>query len=127
MKLRILRTIGYLAIGVVAVSAAGTASAASSGLQVIGSARSSGDFAITAANGHKSGAKALYLRAYGRDLSAEAVVACSRGLASIGTKSTTLEHLQPGRLYRIKQPFAGECDVTASLNGSGAIRLQLLA
>jgi len=51
------------------------------------------------------------------------LVACSRGIGSIG--STT--HMRSGRLYRLRMPFRGDCEVTASLTGSGRIRLQILA
>src|SRR5215510_11553073 len=67
---------------------AASATAASSSLRVIGSSRSSGDFAVTAASGSKNGAHALYMRGYGRGLSGNGVVACSRGIASVGSKST---------------------------------------
>jgi hypothetical protein len=93
---------------------------------VIGKGSSSGDFAVTAASGSKKRAKALYIRGYGRGLSGTAVVACSRGF-SIGSKSKSFKAMRSGRLYRIPLPFAGDCDVTASLSGSGRIRLQILA
>ena len=102
------------------------ATAATTSLGVIGSARSSGDFAVTAANGHKSKTTVVYLRGYGRGLSGFAAVACSKGF-SIGSKSTTLTRMVSGRLYKLRMPFAGSCDVTASLSGKGSIRLQILA
>jgi hypothetical protein len=109
----------------IAVSMVAVANAA--GLRVIGSARSSGDFAVAAANGEKKHAHVIYLRGYGHDLSGMGVVACSRGLYSIGSKSTELSHMRSGRLYRLRMPFRGDCQVTASLSGSGRIRLQILA
>jgi len=102
------------------------ASAVASPLRVIGSSRSAGDFAVTAATGSKNNARALYIRGYGRGLSGDGVVACSRGIASIGSKSTTFAHMVSGRLYRLRMPFGGDCQVTASLSGSGPIRLQIL-
>jgi hypothetical protein len=110
----------------VAVPAAAAANAVA-GLKVIGSARSSGDFAVAAANGNKNNAHVIYLRAYGRGLSGMGVVACSRGIASIGSKSTELGQMRSGRLYKLRMPFRGDCQVTASLSGSGNIRLQILA
>jgi hypothetical protein len=100
--------------------------AAPAKLRVLGSSRSSGDFAVTAASGSKKAAPAIYVRRYGRELSGHAVVACSRGF-SIGSKSTELKRKASGRLYRIRLPFAGgDCEVTTSLSGSGSIRLQIL-
>jgi hypothetical protein len=113
-----------LTLTLLAVTAA---AAGASPLRVIASAYSSGDFPVTAANGEKSPAHALYLRGHGHTLSGEAVVACSRGIASIGSKSTTLSHMAAGRLHRVRQPFVGDCQVTASLSGSGRITLQVLA
>jgi hypothetical protein len=104
-----------------------TATATAGGLRVIGSSKSSGDFAVTAASGSKKNTHAVYLRGYGRSLSGFAAVACSRGIASIGSKSTTFSRMVSGRLYRLRLPFAGNCRVTASLGGSGRIRLQILA
>ena len=123
---RILRS---LLIGAVIASVAATAiaSANATGLRVIGSARSSGDFAVAAASGSKNHARVIYLRGYGRGLSAMGVVACSKGIASIGSKSTQFSHLSSGHLYRLRSPFRGDCQVTASLSGSGRIRLQILA
>lgn len=120
MRLTVALGIALLAVALVAAAAASTA-----GLRVIGSGRSAGDYAVTSASGSKNPARALYLRGYGHGLSGYAVVACSRGF-SIGSKSTTFGSMVSGRLYRLKQPFAGDCDVTASLSGSGSIRLQIL-
>ena len=102
------------------------AGAATTSPRVIGSARSFGDFAVVAANGNSKNAKAVYLRGYGHGLSGFAAVACSKGF-SIGSKSTTLSHMSSGGLYKLRLPFAGDCQVTASLSGSGSIRLQILA
>jgi hypothetical protein len=111
---------------VLAAAFAITATAVASPLRVVGGSHSSGDFAVTAANGSKKNAHALYIRGYGRGLSGMGVVACNRGIASIGSKSTSFSHMASGRLYRLRMPFAGDCDVTASLSGSGPIRLQIL-
>jgi hypothetical protein len=105
---------------------AGAASAAKAGLHIIGTGRAAGQFAVTAANGHQDNAKALYMRGYGPGLSGYAVVACSRGF-SVGSKSARFGSMQSGRLYRLKLPMSGDCDVTASLSGRGPIRLQILA
>jgi hypothetical protein len=108
--------------------ASSTDSAAAS-LRVIGkgtSGSSSGEFAVTVARGSKKKANALYIRGYGRDLSGHAVVTCSRGL-SIGSKSKSFDAVRSGQLYRLPLPFAGDCEVTASLSGFGRIRLEILA
>jgi len=72
----------------VALSTVAAANAA--GLRVIGSARSSGDFAVAAANGSKKHAHVIYLRGYGRDLSEMGLVACSRGIGSIGSTTSRI-------------------------------------
>ena len=104
-----------------------TAGANAASLRVIGSGQSAGDFAVTTADGSKRNAHAIYLRGYGRDLSAYAVVTCSRGISSIGSRSTDLSSMRSGQLYSLRLPFAGDCDVVASLSGSGSIKLQVLA
>jgi hypothetical protein len=68
---------------------------------------------------------ARHLRGYGRDLSGHAAVACSRGF-SVGSNSKAFGAMRSGTLYRIPLPFAGECEVTASLSGFGRIRLEIL-
>ena len=111
----------------VALTAAESATAAASTLRVIGSASASGEFAVAAANGSKKVARAMYLRGVGHNLSGFAVVACSRGF-SIGSRSATLAHMTSGRQYQLKLPNGGgDCTVTASLSGSGPIKLQVLA
>lgn len=115
-----------LLVVVVALAVALPATAATTSLHVIGSARSAGDFAVAAASGSGKNAKAVYVRGYGRGLSGFAAVACSKGF-SIGSKSTTLSRMSSGGLYKLRMPFAGDCEVTASLSGSGSIRLQILA
>jgi hypothetical protein len=123
MKRKLTAALALMAL----VACVTTATATAGGLRVIGSSKSSGDFAVTAASGSKRNTHALYLRGYGRGLSSYAVVACSRGIASIGSKSTKFARMASGRLYRLRLPFAGNCNVTASLTGSGRIRLQILA
>lgn len=123
MKRKLTAALALMAL----VACVTTATATAGGLSVIGSSKSSGDFAVTAASGSKRNAHALYLRGYGRRLSGYAVVACSRGIASIGSKSTRFSRMTSGRLYRLRLPFVGRCDVTASLSGSGRIHLQILA
>jgi|SRR4051812_44052379 len=103
-----------------------TVAQATTSSRVIGIGRSAGDFAVAAASGQAKSAQ-IYLRGYGRGLSGLGVVACSRGIASIGSKSTTLSSMKSGQLYRLRMPFAGDCSVTASLSGAGAIRLQIIA
>jgi hypothetical protein len=103
-----------------------TATAAAGSLRVIGSGRASGQFAVTSASGSKRNTQAVYLRGYGRRLSGYAVIACSRGF-SVGSRSAHLNRMSSGRLYRLRLPMRGDCDVTASMSGAGRIRLQILA
>jgi hypothetical protein len=105
---------------VVALAGAGTALAGSQRTLVT----ADGDGVTAASAKAKSGS--LYLRGYGRNLRALAVVVCSnRG--STASSTTSLSSVQAGRLYRLNQPFGGDCTITASLGGSGRITLQLLA
>jgi hypothetical protein len=122
-RLKPLKLAIALLVPVVLVTAAVAAAAP---LRVIGSGRSSGDFAVAAASGETKNAQAIYLRGYGRRLASLGVVGCSRNF-SIGSKSTRFRRMISGRLYRLRLPFAGDCTVTASLSGSGRIRLQILA
>jgi hypothetical protein len=123
---RYFRTL-LIGAAIVAVAVSAIASANAAGLRVIGSARSSGEFAVAAANGNKNHAHSLWLRGYGHGLSGMGVVACSRGFTSIGSKTTQLNSMRSGKLYRLRMPFRGDCQVTASLSGSGRIKLQILA
>ena len=104
-----------------------TATSAAPMFRVLKTSRSSGEFAVTALNASKDNANAVYVRGYGRDLSGLGVVACSKGLTSIGSRSTDLSSMSSGRLYRLRLPFrGGDCQITASLSGSGSIKLQVL-
>jgi hypothetical protein len=113
-------------VGVMCLAFVGSA-AASPALRVLKTSRSSGEFAVTALSASKDNAYALYVRGYGRGLSGFAVVGCSKGFSSIGSRSTQLNSMSSGRLYRLRLPFrGGDCDVTASLSGGGSIKLQVL-
>lgn len=126
MHRRTIRNLGVLAaVTCVALSAIAAANAA--GMRVIGSGHSAGTFAVTAASGNKDNAHSLWIRGYGRGLSGMGVVACSHGFTSIGSKSTSFSNMRSGKLYRLRMPFKGDCQITASLSGSGRIRLQILA
>jgi hypothetical protein len=109
-----------------ALALAGAATAAPP--RVIAHASSQGDFASVAVHASKRNASAIYVRGIGRNLAGFASVACSRGIASIGSKSTTLQHMTSGRLYPLRLPFrGGNCQVVASLTGAGRITLQIVA
>jgi hypothetical protein len=103
---------------------AAPAGAAAAALHVIASSRSSGEYAATSVAGR--GKAPIYARAYGKQLSLTAATTCTRG-ASVGTKTTRVQHPVAGRLYRLRTAFAGECGASATLSGRGPIRLQLLA
>jgi hypothetical protein len=116
-----------LLVALMALASAAVAEGATSSLRVLRQGRATGQFAIVSASGSKAHARAMYLRAYGHGLSGFVVTACSRGL-SVGSRSQTLSSMVSGRLYKLRLPNAGgDCDVTASLSGSGSIRLQVLA
>jgi len=106
------------------------ASATPSGLVVIGSGQRS-------AHGSQTDAYALYLRGYGRHLSASFTLDCFSQTRWGGHRygHSTRSHMQPGRLYPLHpgDPYAprtlsyGDCTVAATLHGSGRLRLQILA
>jgi len=108
------------------VAACAVSAAAAAPLQVLAHSSSRGAFAATAASGSKESATALYMRAYGRGLQGSASVACTRGIADVGAKTTRFPRMVSGRLYRLKLPFPGDCQVTGGISGRGPIRLQLL-
>jgi hypothetical protein len=99
--------------------------AAAAGWHVIGSSASSGDFAVTAANGSAHHPHHLAVRLSGRGVSGFAAVACSKGF-SIGSKTT---NYKGAGIHLLKLPMsnASSCDVTASVSGSGRITLRILA
>lgn len=98
---------------------------ASSTWHVIGHASSSGDFATAAANGTAHRPHQLAVRLRGHGVSGFAAVACSKGIASIGSKSTNYKGTG---LHLLKLPFSrpSSCEVTASVGGSGHISIQIL-
>jgi hypothetical protein len=113
-----------LAVAALTVTAAAVASP---GLRVVGSSSSTGDFATTAPTAYVRGAHALYLRGTGRHLeNGMAWVACTR-VGSLGSKHTTIGRMVSGKLYRLRMAFPGDCQITASVTGSGPIKLQILA
>src|SRR5690242_16875718 len=99
--------------------------AASLRWHVIGHASSSGDFASAAASGSARRPRQLAVRIKGGGVSGFAAVACSKGIASIGSKSTSYKG---AGLHLLRLPFknASSCDVTASVGGSGRISIQIL-
>lgn len=117
--------IAVLALVVWACAGANIAAAAPGSLRVVGASQSSGASAITSADAIMK-SHAIYVRAYGRMLSAYVVTSCTHGF-SIGTNNQKFS-LRSGVLQQLKLPNGGgDCDVTASLSGSGSIRLQILA
>src|SRR5262245_1874976 len=79
---------------------------------------------------HRGDRGALYWRGVGHNLSGVGWAACSRpdDLSGVTTKihRTNVERMKPGQLYKIKQPFRGDCYATAKLEGNGGIRVQIL-
>jgi hypothetical protein len=101
------------------------ASAAAAGWRVIGHASSSGDFASAAASGTAKHPHQLAVRLTGHGVSGFGSVACSKGVASIGSKST---NYAGAGLHLLKLPFSGadSCQVVASVGGQGHITVQIL-
>jgi hypothetical protein len=115
--------VSLVALGLMLVA---VAAASASGWRVIGHAASSGQFAATAANGSANHPRQLAVKLTGSGVSGFGVVACSKGIASIGTKNT---NYKGAGLHLLKLPFknASNCQVTASASGSGRITLKILA
>ena len=78
-----------------------------------------------------TGVGALYWRGYGRDLSGFATAACtSRETAQLTSRTrltrTGRGRLKSGTLYRLKQPFPGDCFAFATLDGSGRLKVEII-
>jgi len=101
--------------------------AATFGWRVIGHASASGQFAVAAANGSANHPHSIAVRVTGGGGGVQGlgVVACSRGIASIGSTSTNYH----GHFALLKMPMknSDNCQVTASASGSGHLTLQILA
>jgi hypothetical protein len=91
----------------------------------IGHAASSGSIATAAANATVHHPHQLAVKLTGQDVSGFAAVACSRGLASLGTKTTSYTG---AGLHHLKLPSkkATACQVTATLGGTGKISIKIL-
>jgi hypothetical protein len=122
------KTLFILAAAALAGSAsASVAPAASSALRVIGTGSSSGAFTVTSASARKK-TGAIYVRGYGRNLYGQSEVFCRASSRSKPVSSKLKSfYMQQGQLYRVPQPLAGDCEIIASLSGSGRIRLEILA
>jgi hypothetical protein len=96
------------------------------GWHVIGRAASSGDFASAAANGTAKKPHRLAVKIAGSGVSGFAAVACTKGIASIGSKTT---NYSGAGIHMLRLPFAraSSCEVTASVAGSGRISIQILS
>lgn len=116
------RIVAALAVLVVSLSFAGLALAAS--WHVVKSKRVSGEFAVTAVSATISHPRALAIKLIGSGVSnGEAVVACSRGFS---TSAHSASYNGPG-FYRLRiMRHASSCQVTASVGGSGTLRVKIL-
>jgi hypothetical protein len=102
------------------------ADAAAASWRVIGRASSSGDFAVAAASGSVDNPNQIAVNVSARGASGFAVVACSKGIGSIGSKST---QFSGAGTHTLKLPMRNpdSCDVTASGSGSGRVVVKILA
>lgn len=114
-----------VAVAAAALIFSAAASAEALGWRVIGRAASSGDFASAAANGTAHRPHQLAVRLTGHRVSGFAAVACTKGIASIGSKST---NYKGAGIHLLKLPFKGasSCQITASVGGSGRISIKIL-
>jgi hypothetical protein len=121
------RPIVFAVVLVVAVAVVSIAAAATSGWRVIGKASASGQFAVAAASGSAKRPHAIAVRITGGGggVAGFGVVACSRGIGSIGSTSTNFK----GHFGTLKLPMTNSdsCQVTASASGSGKLKLEILA
>jgi hypothetical protein len=102
------------------------AAAEAANWRVIGHGSSSGDFAVAAASGSVSHPSQIGLSLTGSGVTGLAIVACSKGIASIGSKTT---NVSGSGIHVVKLPFknASSCQVTASGSGSGRVVVKILA
>jgi hypothetical protein len=121
------KRIASAAVAIVVVGQAVSAGAAVAAWRVVGSATSSGQFAVAAANGTARHPRQLAVRVIGggSKVSGMAVVSCSRGLGSLGSSTTNIR----GKMTTLKLPMrnADSCEIIASMSGSGYPKVQILA
>jgi hypothetical protein len=111
-------------VAIVAVLAF-TASALAGGWRIIGRGAASGDVAAAAASGSARHPHQLAVRVRGHGaLTGFAAVACTRSF-SMASAATSFRGAGV-HLLRLPTP-AGNCSVTASVSGSGRVRVQILA
>lgn len=112
-----------LAAVVAVLAATSTASA-----KVIDTARSNGDFAVAVASGTAKNPNWIKVRVRGADSTTSlfAVVACSRGFSSIGSKGYDRKG---NGTFTLRMPLRNpdRCDITASGGGKGPLVVTILA
>ena len=116
--------LGMIAVGL--LLGASVAFGSVNGWRVIGHASASGQFAAAAASGSANHPNAIAVRiSGGGTVTGFGAVACSKGIGSIGSTSTTYH----GHFALLKLPMknADSCQVTASASGSGHLRLEIVA
>src|SRR5258707_1221485 len=122
-----IRAASFALTALLAATSVSVAAAQTTGWRVIGHSSASGQFAVTAASGtagHPHGL-AVRITGGGSGVAGMGVVACSRGIASIGSTSTNYK----GHFAVLKMPMANSdsCQITASASGSGRLKLEILA
>ncbi len=112
------------AVAATATVIVGSASAAQLAWRVVASKSVSGEFAVTAVSATIKHPRGMAVRFRGNVEGGDAVVACSRGF-SVASYSRSFHR---AGLYRLKinPRHADSCEVTASISGSGRIRVQIL-
>ena len=102
-----------------------TATAVAGGWRIIGRGSASGEVAAAAASGDAKHPHQLAVRVRGHGvLTGFAAVACTRDF-SVQSAST---NFRGAGLHPLRLPTpAGDCSVTASVSGSGAVFVQILA
>ena len=103
---------------------AASATAAATGWRVVKSGSSSGDFAVKAISASVNHPKAMEVRLLGRVTSGNGTVACSK---NFGIASWSRTYTRAGT-YRLPQTRnADNCQIVASVGGSGRVTVQILA
>lgn len=111
-------------LGVLALSGAVGASAATTGWRVVKSGSSSGQFAIQSISATIHHPLALGVRLIGSVDNGEAIVSCSRGF---GVASWSRSYSRAGAFRLPMTSRADSCDVVASVGGSGRVTVQILS
>lgn len=117
------RILAFLAFALYESALTSTPSSAAGGWRIAAQKSVSGEFAVTAISATVHHPRSLAVRLHGNVDTGEAVVACPRGF-SVSSNARSYSHAGTFRLPMARN--ADSCDITASVGGSGLVRVQIL-